>query len=348
MSPPAKRRLVPYMALVILVATTAGAALLARTGSVGSAVNQVRVVPLSSAFVTGQTGLPTLRISIGKDRPIKVLLDTGSVGLRVLAADVPLHGRTGISVTSRRSSVTFEDGTRDNGVLANARLRLGGLVTTRAVPLELVDSSTCTIVAQCSALDQQYGIDGTLGIGLGKPWGGAPNPLRSLPGAYGLTWQVRVGIAVTPTSTGQLVLGAALPSTGTTLQLRAEGHSSWNDFVTVCWSFGTRHLQLPTNFDTGSAMSIVWSKKLKAIGPPVKAYYAADGTQVSMSSCGVQPFWTFAASDALNPIDVITVGKPLGIAGISAFYNLIITYDAHDGLLVVTQSPSALDVSGDS
>jgi hypothetical protein len=337
------------VALLVLVIFSTGAAVLGARESSGSGPgSEVRRVSLSTEFVTGQTGVPLVRVSVGSDPPVTVVLDTGSVGLRVLATRLHLGAAAGISVTSRPVSVTFADGTRDRGTIARAKFHIGGLTSTKAVPFELVKRSTCTL-SDCHGLaqvNQEYGIAGTLGIGMSSPWRGTPNPLRLLANPYGSSWQVRIGTAVTQTTTGQLVLGAHLPSSGTTYQLQPQGDSSWSDEVPVCWTIGTRRFRLPTVFDTGSISFTLWSKRLPRLRSSHKGYFESSGTEVSISDCATTPILTFAADDDLNPVIVFPEGEPFGVAAVDVFYNLIVTYDVDSGLLNITPSPSAFEETG--
>jgi Protein of unknown function (DUF3443) len=126
-----------FAALSVLAIATLCALVLA-TAEVPSIPSAVRIVPLSTEFVTGQTGFPTLRVGIGNEPPVTVKLDTGSVGLRVLSTAVSHSQPAGIALTSDRTSVTFADGTNYVGVLAKAKIHIAGLTTKKPVPFQIV------------------------------------------------------------------------------------------------------------------------------------------------------------------------------------------------------------------
>jgi hypothetical protein len=198
----------------------------------------------------------------------------------------------------------------------------------------------------CTELDQQSGVEGILGVGLTGPWKGTPNPLNALPGAYGSSWQIRVGTTVTQTSTGQLVLGAQMPNRVTTFQLQRRG-VYWQDAPPVCWNFGSDHARLPTLFDTGSDETTLWSKTFKPIGSHAHPFYAPAGTNVSLNQCGNEPFLSFSPN-GLSSVSIFRTGPPFALAGIDTFYNLILTYDVRIGLLGISPSPNAVEETGSS
>jgi hypothetical protein len=292
------------------------------------------------SFDRVRDGSDRLSDSAGRDR--KRATCDREIGLWIGRLEGSVHGRTavphsqpaGIAVTSDRTSVTVADGTNYVGVLAKTRIHIAGLTTKKPVPFQIVTMTRCTDEPHCTALDQQSGVEGILGVGLSGPWKGTPNPLTALPGAYGSSWQIRVGTTVTQISTGQLALGAQMPNGVTTFQLQRRG-AYWQDTPPVCWNFASDHARLPTLFDTGSAETTLWSKKVKPIGSHAHPFYAPAGTEVSLKQCGKEPFLSFSPN-GLSSISIVRTGPPFAVAGIDTFYNLILTSTSEPAFL---QSP---------
>jgi Protein of unknown function (DUF3443) len=330
--------------LVVVIGTACAAFLAGHQASSNS--SPTRIVPLSTIFVTGQTGVPAVEVALGSEHPVKVLLDTGSVGLRIYSSALPLHTGDGISVTHRHDSVRFGDGTRFSGSVAMAKVRIDGLSTVKAIPFQRVTSHTCTAGPEC----QGYRADNVFGVmGIGLVDHGPPmeevNPLAALPGTYGHSWRIRVGSPITATSSGVLELGAPIPDSGTIFALEASAHGGWNDMLNVCWSVGNKvRVQLPTLFDTGSWVARLRSKSLSPVlAPKLTPQYAPDSLEMRLSKCpSTNPFLTFSANQDLNPVVLYPSGAPLAVVGAPVFYSLEFTYDVQKGEIAVTPSPSAL------
>ena len=290
-------------------------------------------IPLTSLFYDGSNGNPVISVSIGNEKPINLLLDTGSIGLRVDSSALTLDRTDGITVSSRANSVTFGDGTRFVGTIAKARVRIDRIRTLHLVPFQLVNSTTCTnpeTESDCQKTlkyEQEYRIDGTFGIGIGS--GNPPNPLSMLPGSLGKSWKLQVGYPVTSTTSGELQLGAAMPTQGsvTILRLFRLKTSPGGMVVDVCWTIGSSvQVEVPTVFDSGSIWSFIWSPKLGALSSS-DDNVLRDGSNVSMSNCtSRRSFYSFQASQELNPV-LVDSGVHAAIAAVEAFNELTFTYD---------------------
>jgi len=70
---------------------------------------------------------PIMQLVIGKNQAIPVLVDTGSVGLRVFAGAISVAPASGVAMTSQREQVQTLDGTILSGTVASATLRFGTL-----------------------------------------------------------------------------------------------------------------------------------------------------------------------------------------------------------------------------
>src|SRR5262249_19329270 len=116
-------------------------------------------------------------ISINGSNTFNVLLDTGSVGLRVFAQ--ALEG-TSVTQTSREVSVAFGPGGKGfqfDGVEASGAVSLGTIVEPTSIAFHLVTSITCPVSdPNCfPASYTKYGIYGILGVGLRPAVEGPPD-----------------------------------------------------------------------------------------------------------------------------------------------------------------------------
>jgi hypothetical protein len=136
-------------------------------------------------------------VSVAGSRPVATMVDTGSVGFRILPNVVPDSAFAAISDQS--SVYGYGSGVRLNGVVATLRAGLGHLSGPEPIPVQLVRTVDCfpkkprCPASRISAADYRIGGDGLpkegfeaiLGIGMGN--GPVDNPLRPL-GAQ--TWIV--------------------------------------------------------------------------------------------------------------------------------------------------------------
>ena len=161
---------------------------------------------------------PDISVKIGNDpHPLHVVLDTGSVGLRVFSNLVPTGDGKGIDVTAQQDSVEYVDGTQFTGPVAKALVHVGTLTTTRTVAFQLVRKVTCDPqIPYCPASGgaahfEADDVDGVMGIGLGGAYQGDPitNPLLALAAPYRNSWSIAMsGGAASLPAPGALVLGA--------------------------------------------------------------------------------------------------------------------------------------------
>jgi hypothetical protein len=120
---------------------------------------------------------------------LDAMLDTGSVGLRVLSRALPANA---YAPTQRTSSYGFGSGARLDGFIANGQVAIAGL--SASTPFEFVQSVGCTRREPDCVMQRMdfahYGIGGNgvpdqgytaiIGIGLRSNRGDAPNPLPIL------------------------------------------------------------------------------------------------------------------------------------------------------------------------
>ena len=64
---------------------------------------------------------PMVEVRVGNSKPVPVLLDTGSTGLQIYAPVVNTAPGGGVTVTTKRDSITYAGGHRFVGVVAEPR-----------------------------------------------------------------------------------------------------------------------------------------------------------------------------------------------------------------------------------
>lgn len=331
----------------VLVFGSLVAALLAITGK-GSTPSS-EVVPLTTDFFSGSYGRPVVEVTVGHSRPIKVLLDTGSDGLRVTASSVA--DAAGISRSEHRLSATFADGSTFSGTIGEAVVGIGNQATTRTVPFELVSKIKCGPLPDCLSGAGGSEIDGILGIALTGPTPGQPlpNPFLSLPPPYSDAWELSVGTPLTASTSGQLILGATLADWRTQFQLRPVRRPGvshlWHDGVLTCWSIGARRYAFPTLFDSGSVATTVYSDSLtRLITPHSQLPIMKSNVPVSISGCvRGSPVMAFETDSDLNPVLIRTQPQsPVASLGVQVFYDNTISYNVTKGLISLAPSPAAV------
>jgi hypothetical protein len=221
-------------------------------------------VPLAADFdLNGEYGRPLVQVRIGRDRPVWVLLDTGSVGLRVSASALSTRASSDITVSHRADRFTFKDGTYFPGTVATAVVHIGRLTTTSRLPFELVKRIGCTAgrpdCPRLRALPGTPKVSGVMGIGLyGASPGYPSNPLLRLPEPYDQSWSIHMGTDAPDGAAGGLLLNAALPARpAERLQLALNGNAqpgapTWYDRPLLCWRIDVHKQCGATVFDTGT------------------------------------------------------------------------------------------------
>jgi hypothetical protein len=291
---------------------------------------------------------PMVMVRVGRSKPVPVLLDTGSSGLRIFAPLVDTSPRSGVTVTSQRDTITYSGGSRMTGVVAVAKLRLGRQPTAGRVPFSLVQQASCVAAKPtCSTAggiagaikNGEYGI---LGIGTQTNPSGVISPILGMPGRLGRTWSVHLS-----GEAGALALGARVPSgrsVATTVHLpprgTAGGKSFWADQkAPLCLAVGAIHTCVPGIFDSGTFQMQIWGNPLDTAPTDPGTTRVAAGTPVAVSAPGAgMPFWTFTTGLTKSK-DTVTVhpGRPFVNTGVQAFYTFTITYDDRNGTLVLSR-----------
>lgn len=306
------------------------------TSASNPSTGHIPVTMIDTPGRSGSSGIIPLRM--GNSAPIMVMVDTGSVGLRLWSAPKAVAAKA----TTRIQ--TPLDGSVIPARLGTSRITLGGLTTTAAVPFALINSSSAYVGEW-----QRAGVSGVLGIGIGAPsgTGDLTNPLMSLPGRFGQRWSMHFA------ATGSLILGARPPADAQmhfplpTAGVDANGAPLWNDKAAPgCWKFGlTPERCVPTNFDSGFTVMRIKGDGFGRI-PTTAANQLKPGTRVDLSA-GSSAFVgdTFLAgnTDSRNFARVIAKGKPSVNTGNAYFFRHTVSYNALTGDIYLSTPPRKRD-----
>ena len=290
---------------------------------------------------------PMVKVRVGRSKPVPLLLDTGSSGLRIFAPVVRTGPGSGVTVTSRRNVITYAGGHRFAGVVASAVVKIGAQATAGPVPFSLVQRASCTTAKpSCPAAGgipgaMRDGVYGVLGIGTGKSGGGVISPVLGMPGPLGRRWSLHLR-----KRSGSLVLGAAAPkprSVAATLQLPPRGSRGairfWADArAPVCLAVGAVRTCVPGLFDSGTFQMQIWGSPLDTVPTEPGGARVLQGTKVSISPAGSgKSFWTFRAGTTKSD-DTVTVhaGRPFVNFGVQAYYAFTVTLDDRTGTLFLS------------
>lgn len=188
----ASRFRIAFVAATVLCVSVWGQTVYAQATSSASA--QPLSVPLTMVETAAQTEKAMLEVGIGSLQPLSIGVDTGSVGL-VLFATPGIPGN-GTSCSTKTISVSYGNPLRVtySGMICHGSISLGGVITTPRLPFALLTSMTfCAPKNQCKTPQQNYadGDYGIFGVGI-SPGDNLPNPLRTLPGAYGERFMFRL------------------------------------------------------------------------------------------------------------------------------------------------------------
>jgi hypothetical protein len=290
---------------------------------------------------------PMVRVRVGRSKPVPLLIDTGSTGLRIFAPAVDTSPGAGVTVTSQPNTITYAGGHRYTGVVAKAVIKIGRQATATEVPFSLVRRASCAPAKPaCPAAGGiadliAHGDYGVLGVGT-SAGGAVINPLLEMPGRLGRTWSVHLN-----GQAGTLLLGPSAPKprrVAAKLQLRSQGsvgpHKLWADArAPVCLAVGFARACVPGLFDSGTFQLQVWGDPLDTVATRPGTTQVLPGTPVAASVNGAAaPFWSFKAGTTKSK-DTVTVhqGQPFVNFGVQAFYTFRITYDVRDGTLTLSR-----------
>ena len=287
---------------------------------------------------------PMVEVKVGRSRRVPILLDTGSVGLRIFAPVVRTGRGSGVTVTDRPTSITYSGGSHLTGRVAQARIRLGPQPTATRIPFALVDHASCTAAKPtCPTAGgieaaMRAGEYGVLGVGMNTTPSGVPSPVLGMRGALGRRWSIHVG-----PRRGRLVLGAR-PPTGPAVtrihlapQAAAVGGPFWRDQrVPLCVGVGALRACVPGIFDTGTF-------QLQVSGSPLNTAPTLPGTSRVVAGLpvtvalpgGAAPFWRFTTGQtkSVDTVLVRTPGAPFVNTGVQAFAAFTVAFDQRAGTI---------------
>ncbi|MBD2448413.1 glycoside hydrolase family 10 protein [Nostoc sp. FACHB-152] len=136
-------------------------------------------VPLYTKGSGGQAGRGYyLEVSLGGDRPRRILLDTGSAGLRVTKEFL---GNVPVQKTGQIIKEVLSDGTILEGELVYTTMRIGLLATEEPIPVQVVTSRKCIPQKPNCSAKGGAAFSGIIGVNYSEktlPY----NLLRKLPG----------------------------------------------------------------------------------------------------------------------------------------------------------------------
>ena len=327
-------------ALIALIGACCATALVAApAGATPAASSSVTVdvpVRLVQAPITKALyGMTTIRI--GDSAPIRVTVDTGSVGLRLLPGawkTVP----AGVQLTNRR--ITWAaDGERLQGRVGSGVFSISGLRGAYPVDFMFMNQSAWTEKAAAQ------GIQGVMGIGLSRQ--DLQNPLTSLTGNVGREWTLRFSPNATRTGgTGSLALGADVPAGSfSTFNLRTQGENArgvplWNDQkASACWTIGSLdEICGATYFDSMAPFMLVKGSAFSSLTTTTGGFLPS-GVGISMAAPGAGFYaWNFASGQrfGLNRVKVSPSGGTL-INTSSALYSAFtVAYDVDLGVVTLS------------
>jgi hypothetical protein len=291
-------------------------------------------------------------VRVGKGPRIPVLLDTGSTGLHIYMPGVRLGPRSGITMTSRKDSVTFADGMTQHGVVGRARLTIGSLKTTHAIPIGVIREVGCVAaIPDCPGVAGikgrlKVGEYGILGVGLTRSRERLANPLLSLPKPYAHNWSIELD-----ESGGSLILRARhLGRPVARFPLKPDGRDptgarAWKDArARVCWATADLRGSAcePTVFDSGSVTMLWYGGLLSRSDTSITRVLVDPGEYIAAwQPGGHTPFWSFNSGTDFSHNTVVALrgGRPVVIAAVQAFLAFDIDYDdAHGQISLYRQS----------
>jgi hypothetical protein len=339
------------LASMMLAAAPSGASASASSSSAASASSAAssssssRPVVVPVRVLDGQgTALgarPTVEVRVGKAKPVPVLLDTGSSGLRLFDTAFSTGPGSGVQVTAKRSVITYAGGHRFTGVVAKAVVTMGSSATSGPVAFTDVERAHCIPAKpSCPAAGGMAGFEaagefGILGIGTQRG-GGVTSPILGMPGRRGQRWSLHlVG------GSGSLILGAALPAPkkATAIPMAripsVSEPSLWADSrLPLCVGVGGADQCGRGLFDSGTYTMQISGPGFAPVAVVTGTNHVSGGLPVSVGMPGARkPFWTFTsgATKSKNLVTVVARRGAFVNTGVQAFYAFTITYDDSTG-----------------
>ncbi len=325
-------------AIAVVLGASAWVSLLPASGAWAADGDRIPVsVPIRTIDTpdrSGQNGIVSIKVG---STTLSVMLDTGSVGLRLWDGKP-----AGATLTSVQAPAVV-GGQSLPGQYAKAAFTIGGVHATAPLTFQLIDTSSSYI-----AKWKSIGIAGILGIGVGRS--PLANPLAMLPGTLGTQWSVHFDRLRASTAdaagSGALVLGAAVPNDALmNFQLTTQGKSAagvllWDDHAASgCWAFARLAEQcVPTWFDSGFTVMRIKGKSFSSL-PQTKSHLLQPGTVVRLAA-GSSAFtghqFIAGHSGSRNLARVLSTGRSVINTGNSFFFDYTVSYDIALGKLALS------------
>jgi hypothetical protein len=315
------------------------------SGAPASAASSSRPAAVPVRVLDGQgTALgarPTVEVRVGKAKPVPVLLDTGSSGLRLFDTAFSTGPGSGVQVTARRSTITYAGGHRFTGVVARAVVTMGSAATSGPVAFTDVERAYCIPAKpSCPAAGGMAGFEaageyGILGIGTQRG-GGVTSPILGMPTPRDQRWSLHLA-----GGSGSLILGAPLPGpkNATAIPMAripsGAGPSLWADSrLPLCVGVGGADQCGRGLFDSGTYTMQISGPGFAAVPVIAGTNHVTGGLPVSVGMPGARkPFWAFTSgtTKSKNLVTVTARRRSFVNTGVQAFYAFTITYDDSAG-----------------
>lgn len=330
-------------AIVISISACLPISAWAQTAAVDS--SRPLSIPITMTETAVQTDKAVLAVGVGSLPPLSIGLDTGSVGLALFAVPgIPGNGTSCSGKTILRSygnplRVTY------SGVICHGSINLAGVIATPRIAFALLTSRIfCAPGHQCKTPQQNYA-DGDYGIfGAGIALGvDLPNPLRTLPGAYGKRFMLRLN--ANPSQPSSLILGprwrfdaAVFPQSDQTTGARQlPGYDKGQGCVVMN---GQPTAVCPVvSFDTGNGVPFVHVTipNLPTVPGPNGLTYVAPETTLGVAPRlgGPAAISLLAGSTFAGEFRYADQKSNLFNVGIQAFFGNDVIYDAEQGVIAV-------------
>jgi hypothetical protein len=291
---------------------------------------RVPIATINSSLQDGLNG--AVQIRIGKSKPFTVMLDTGSVGLR-LFPKAPKSGITKVVLNE-----PLPNGDQAQGMLGRATITIGKAVTTQKVKFQYINSTNPWIDGW-----QDQNVLGILGVGLKDSK--IPNPLRYLSGKQASTWSISFNRA----GRGELILGDAIPANALMhFPLRRDGRDRpdaikyWDDHAAPgCWTFATTSAPkqgaseycVDTWFDSGFPIMRIKGTEFNRIKvTPTKALLPGTTVRLAATGSAFAPLSFNAGNQgSRNTTRVASTGRAVINTGNSYFFDHRVYYNAATG-----------------
>ena len=329
--------------LVCVLGVVIALSISGRTQEVPLSDNPPVSVPLNMTQTVDQTYKAMISVKIGSIQPLPITLDTGSVGLVVFAIPgIPGNGiacKTPFSVSyGNPLRVTY------SGVICRGPINLADVISTPPIRFGLLTATTfCAKGFQCKTPQENYaaGIYGVFGAGI-APGLDRPNPLRTLPGAYGKTFMLRLNPNTDVPSS--LILAPAWRSDAAIFPQGEQTIGARNlptyDKGQGCVSVNTQAASVCplVSFDTGNG--VPWFHANIPNLPTVTSKgstFVAPGTTIGVAPrLGAPAAFTLVAGDSFaGEFRYEDLKSDLINVGIQAFFANDVIYDGEQGVITV-------------